>query len=83
MRLIDADSFRQNVTGMQFRIMIDAQPTIDATPVIHAKWVPSLKHLGYLVCSNCYDAYVEPEWLTGCKWKYCPSCGAKMGGDPE
>lgn len=40
------------------------------------KWIAS--KLGYLCCSECHDAYVDPEWIAGGKWKYCPNCGAKM-----
>lgn len=40
------------------------------------KWIAS--KLGYLCCSKCHDAYIDPEWIAGGKWKYCPNCGARM-----
>ena len=40
------------------------------------KWIAS--KLGYLCCSECHDAYIDPEWIAGGKWKYCPNCGCRM-----
>jgi hypothetical protein len=41
-------------------------------------WVKSDKYNGYFVCSVCGDCYVDSDWISSEKWKYCPSCGAHM-----
>ena len=60
---------------------INAQPTVDAAPVKHGRWIEKEGFDGdsYYTCSSC-----------GCDWttidgtpvqnnmRYCPECGAKM-----
>lgn len=41
------------------------------------KWVEH-KSTGYLMCDQCRDVYIDPEWLADGHWKFCPNCGAKM-----
>lgn len=52
-------------------------PTIDAAPVVHARWVsiPIPSHYGGCVveCSKCYNRGNR-------NFSFCPSCGAKMDG---
>lgn len=50
----------------------------DVAPVAHGRWEKSSKYAGFLCCSSCCDSYVLPEWVNNYKWKFCPSCGAKM-----
>lgn len=55
-------------------------PTIDAAPVVHARWVsipiPS-RYGGCVVeCSKCYNRGNR-------NFSFCPSCGAKMDGGAE
>ena len=59
---------------------LNEAPTVDAVPVVHGRWK---KHdaTGYVGCSNCWDVFVDEEWLTEGRWNYCPNCGAKMDGD--
>ena len=59
---------------------IDAQPTIDAAPVVHGRWIfkhnpitDPKKYFTRIVCSEC-------NLHTGQKSNYCPMCGAKMDG---
>lgn len=47
-------------------------PTIDAVPVVHARW----KMTDSPYCSHCNRVSVL-------KYRYCPSCGARMDGDPH
>lgn len=85
-RLIDANALKKDVENvsthwlnswdtMGILIKIDDAPTIDAVPVIHAKWVKrGNKHQ----CTNCkvlidIDGAPEENLLY-----YCPHCGAKM-----
>lgn len=42
-----------------------------------AEWVKSSEK-GYVVCSNCVDCFIPKEYVTDCKWNYCPNCGSKM-----
>lgn len=60
--------------------IIDDQPTVEAAPVVHGRWIdtsPNYRN-GYYnnahKCSNCGDYYTtDPNDLY-----YCPRCGAKM-----
>ena len=55
-------------------------PTIDAVPVVHARWVAEIERMGhYSHCSKCEcrcQGYVP-------NYKYCPNCGARMDGEAE
>ena len=86
MRPIDADIIQGKLATLSFytdgtfegkiveyvRGLIDAQPTIDAVPVVHAHW--NEDEYGFYSCSNCGYEWDEAEYKT----KYCPECGAKM-----
>jgi hypothetical protein len=58
---------------------IDSVPAVDATPVVHGRWIETLVPDGYVQkasrmrkqCSVC-------GWTNACRYKYCPNCGAKM-----
>lgn len=82
MRLIDADEMKDELKDMDFVLTkhnledwIDEQPTVDAEPVRHGKWVN--KNWNWY-CSECdkpgYKGHIpaEPDL------DYCPNCGAKM-----
>ena len=57
---------------------IDSQPTIDAVPVVHGRWVHDISNL--YGCSAC----LERETMSHRKLKkYCPHCGAKMDGGAD
>ena len=43
------------------------------------KWVKH-KSTGYLMCDQCKDVYINPEWLTDGRWRFCPNCGSYNGG---
>lgn len=52
-------------------------PIIEATPVVHGRWI-SKNHHGYewvFVCSNC--GYIDGYPFND-RSNYCPNCGAKM-----
>lgn len=55
--------------------LIDAQPTIDAEPVRHGKWIGYAGTIGN-ECSVC------GKWLDvlqgTAEMNYCPNCGARM-----
>ena len=50
-------------------------PTVDAVPVVHARWTTerTWKHDGEWYCSAC-----EYEPVVFMDSSYCPNCGAKM-----
>lgn len=92
MRLIDANKFeaiaykdtagRENTfdAGVQYMAeMIDTAPTVDAVPVRHGRiiesWETGRSKRKFSCCGA--DCTTMTQWM----WpKYCPYCGAKMGG---
>lgn len=95
MRTIDADrlkkSFEAN-TPIAFQdcvpgihAIIDLEPTVEAKPVRHGKWIEEDDYeYGENVwrCSVCGEPYVLMEEITPKQalYNYCPYCGAKMDG---
>ncbi len=84
MRLIDAentnllDAIGRNAFRNRQDIidLINNQPTVDAVPMVHGRWV----HLGgdEWCCSACgFVIATEGSWDKPTK-KYCEDCGAKM-----
>lgn len=92
MRPIDADALKEKIeqcggegTIARYckRVLAECldndAPTIDAVPVVHARWI---NHKDEHQCSACkeftvVDAYV---WIQ-LRYDFCPYCGAKMDGD--
>lgn len=67
-----------------FKHGIDAAPTADIAPVVHGEWglLDECSNAG-VYCSVCHKAvFRESAWYKNVhiKSKYCPNCGAKMGG---
>lgn len=56
---------------------IEEQPTVDA--VQYGRWIWNSGY-GYWECTNCNKYVDKTNDLTKGKTKYCPHCGAKMGG---
>ena len=90
MRLIDADAFlkRNEVyADCEFlhpmyqntlRELVDDEPTIDAVPVVHGKWIHLYKN-NYR-CSVCGAWFIfEDENNPYEEGRFCPYCGARMG----
>ena len=83
-RLIDADAYEHAVQGNPYvsdsvkryvRCSIQSQPTIDAEPVRHGKWMPREEGKVYpfwerYTCSECGEHSDDK--------RYCPNCGARM-----
>lgn len=91
-RLIDADALKNDIlksavmiddrgiqTGYEIAIeLIKRQPTIDAEPVRHGKWITEECLPGVAVCSICGH---EIRGI-GCQYtKYCDDCGARMDAE--
>lgn len=76
MRPIDADAFKKMLAEEEIEIpMIDDQPTVDAVPVRHGKWLSREEGVVYpfwerYTCSACGKHADNTE--------YCPNCGARM-----
>jgi len=43
----------------------------------HGYW-ERCQYNGFVRCSVCRDTYIERGWAENGKWKYCPTCGAKL-----
>ena len=55
-------------------LCIDKEPTIDAVPVRHGKWIVTPL---YTKCSECGESFMlMPQ-------NYCPNCGADMRGEKD
>ena len=97
MRLIDADALLESeierygcvpavctttINGEYLDDVLDRQPTIDAEPVRHGKWVSGTNANGDRIyyCSRCgYEPLYENDVDKECK--YCQKCGAVMDGE--
>ena len=67
-------------------ILIAEKDMIDAMPAISpdqargvGEWEDAKQH-GLCRCSVCKDCYIEKDYITQAKWRFCPSCGARMKG---
>jgi hypothetical protein len=78
MRLIDADALREEwlynganeyiYDTNSFLDSIDEQPTVDAAPVVHGRWIQRKDHCECSVCNS----------TEKCPAPFCWNCGAKM-----
>ena len=100
MRLIDADSIQDELAALILysagtpegeRVdyahnLIDAQPTIDAVPMVHAYWIQnkglSCRHI--VKCSHCGN-FLDMDVVNAGRGNanFCPNCGAKMDAERE
>lgn len=102
MRLIDADSIQEELAVMILYLagtpkgecieyahdLIDAQPTIDAVPAVHAHWeIENTAYARFARCPVCgihiripTTGHKESErfYLYPDEMHYCPNCGARM-----
>ena len=91
-RLIDGNALQSNMMEMVASGMYGLEDMIDAVieaPTIspdevrgEGKWEDAKQH-GLCRCSVCKDCYIEKDYITQAKWKYCPNCGARMKGVSE
>lgn len=97
MRIIDADALRQdwlengeNEYVYDTNAMLDSidkQPTVDAVPVVHGRWIyvdGKGSHAEYK-CNQCRTHVCFDEQIDGLipAYKHCPNCGAKMDLEEE
>ena len=79
-RLIDANALMRDIeqyhlSDGKFQHWVEVQPTIDAEPVRHGKWMPREEGKVYpfwerYTCSECGEHSDDK--------RYCPNCGARM-----
>ena len=100
-RLIDANALKQhyNVPDAEgvfsycdtIMRVIDEQPTIEAEPVRHGRWIEcDYKHMEHgmieteqkagLCCSECRTAFQKKKMTYK---QYCAACGARMDGGAD
>lgn len=79
MRMIDGDKLTENafknpISYNAFCNLVKRQPTVDAVPVRHGRWVADPEDDGVYSCSECgrYEFYESA---------FCPNCGADMRKD--
>ena len=99
MRLIDADAlkdwFQNHViigsdgkmrySGKYLESIIDEQPTIEAEPVRHGRWVYGhckIERMTCVYCSVCGNAAYWSEYGQE-RFPFCQDCGARMSGGAE
>lgn len=81
MELNDTDIFdTYNDYSMVFDT-IDNFPTADVAPVRHGEWVEEDTAITCPICTRSYDTDFEIKRSVVLRFKYCPECGAKMGGE--
>lgn len=83
-RLIDADNVNWGtcpVIGYAMKEWLAEQPTIEAEPVMHGRWIEEIEfgcdgspNGCHFRCSICNEIEYETT-------PYCPNCGARMDGD--
>ena len=85
MRLIDSDALmrdiaRYHLSDGKFQHWVEVQPTVDAVPVRHGKWIYGNEFHWYTAsCNQCgYKRYTDIKAAKWNAWKYCPMCGARM-----
>lgn len=71
-------SLIESVLAAGVYAVIDDAPTIDAVPVVHAKWLYDRPQ--HYECSACKSMWGE---LMKRMAHFCPNCGAKMDGGAE
>lgn len=66
-----------------FEEIVDCQPTVDAVPVRHGKWICGNEFHWYTAsCSRCgYKRTTDIKATNWNLWKYCPMCGARMDAE--
>ena len=87
-RLIDAEKIDFNeVFGGQSdfakdtrgaaQSLIDAQPTVEAVPVVHGEWIREEKAgVDYWCCLHCHK--IRSEYYAKPKDNFCHNCGTYM-----
>lgn len=71
---------RETITARELDKLISDSPTVDAVPVVHARWIDlreSYKDIPEFECSNCKSVII------GLSSNFCPKCGTRMDGEED
>lgn len=84
MRLIDANALKKDLSEFNYDMalrIVDTQPTIEAEPVRHGRWIVHTTWHGMfgLINSECSECKFDRNGDLS-SWQFCPHCGAKMDG---
>lgn len=93
MRLIDADKLKSELFDADWMMdndehmvekIVERQPTVDAEPVRHGRWIRNPDDVNAFFCSlcGCWNGVWWNEFAE-CTLKFCPWCGAKMDSKEE
>ena len=70
--------------------MLEQEPCEDVNPIVHAHWIEGRTNnpnIHNILCSHCFEGYPSKghanSQYTKKKFKWCPSCGAKMDDESE
>lgn len=90
MRLIDKNNVLQAVKALSIELdaetvqrcieILSNQPTVDAVPVRHGKWLYDNQFHWYRAsCNQCgYYRVTDIKAFGWNEWRFCPMCGARM-----
>jgi hypothetical protein len=88
-RLIDAEKLKKHYAWWEdderrtlFDQIVDAQPTVEAEPVRHGKWIDRTIKVSAELTNIIHVCSVCEEMAVG-KYRYCPHCGARMDKDDQ
>ena len=88
-RLIDAEKLKKPYAWWEdderrtlFDQIVDAQPTVEAEPVRHGKWIDRTIKVSAELTNIIHVCSVCEEMAVG-KYRYCPHCGARMDKDDQ
>lgn len=91
MLLIDSDALKKDIDTsllyglcVCFKEIVDRQPTIEAVPVRHGRWIPfdGWFNKGIVKCSVCRHT-LDMHGVNAGRGdaNFCPNCGSKNDGD--
>lgn len=93
-RLIDADKadveniscyYGSNCYVEDVQAWLDEQPTVDAVPVVHGRWIEKIDIVASYF-AECEEFFYECSACNSANFgesPYCPHCGAKMDLEVE
>ena len=80
-KLLYGDAYISEELAEYIKQVFDEQPTIEADPVKHGRWVvthlPDVFQCDYCKKATKMDELCDSEILRA----YCPNCGARMDGE--
>lgn len=74
----DADELEEELEWI-----INIQPTVDAKPVVHGRWIYGKQHDDFVEakCSVCETLLLVKWYDKLSEYNYCQHCGARMDGE--